>query len=49
LIGLLIVLLFLAFDLALVIGALLYLSERRAMRDITDMRFRDLRRRRPIR
>jgi hypothetical protein len=48
-IGLLIVLLFLGLDLALVVGALLWLSQRRAMSDITDMRYRDLRRRRPIR
>jgi hypothetical protein len=39
-IGVIIVLLFLGLDLALVVGALLWLSERRAMADITDMRYR---------
>ena len=48
-IGMLAVLLFLGLDLALVVAALLWLSERRAMSDITDMRYRDLRRKRPIR
>jgi hypothetical protein len=39
-IGLVIVLLFLGLDLALVVLALLWLSERRSMADITDMRYR---------
>ncbi len=34
-------LIFLALDLSLVIGALFYLSRRRAMRDITDQRYRN--------
>lgn len=39
-VGLIIVLLFLGLDLALVIGALLWLSDRRSSADITDMRYR---------
>jgi len=45
-IGLVIVLLFLGLDLALVVLALLWLSERRSMADITDMRYRGRWRRR---
>ena len=41
-----IVLIFLGLDLALVIGALFWLSRRRAMNDITDLRFRNRRGRR---
>ena len=39
-ITLIVVLLFLGLDLALVVGALLWLSERRSSADITDMRYR---------
>ena len=39
-IGLIAVLLFLGLDLAIVVVALLWLSERRSMSDITDMRYR---------
>jgi len=35
------VLLFIGFDLALVVAALLWLSERRAQEDRTDARYRD--------
>jgi hypothetical protein len=35
-----VVLLFFGLDLALVVGALLWLSQRRASQDITDLRFR---------
>lgn len=45
-IGVIAVLLFLGLDVALVVLALLWLSERRSMRDITDMRYRYGRRRR---
>ncbi|HEY4684873.1 MAG TPA: hypothetical protein VII57_02390 [Dehalococcoidia bacterium] len=44
--GALIVLLFLGLDIALVVIALLWLSDRRSMGDITDMRNRDRWRRR---
>ncbi len=45
-IGVIAVLLFLGFDIALVVIALLWLSERRSMSDITDMRYRNRWRRR---
>jgi hypothetical protein len=44
-IGVIAVLVFIGIDLALVVAALLWLSERRAMADITDMRYREWRRR----
>jgi len=45
-IGVIAVLLFLGLDVALVVLALLWLSERRSARDMTDMRYRYGRRRR---
>ncbi len=39
------VLAFFVVDLALVVGALIWLSRQRAMNDITDLRFRNRRRR----
>lgn len=43
--GTIIVVLFFGLDVALVVGALLWLSERRGMADITDLRYRERRRR----
>jgi hypothetical protein len=42
-----VVLLFVGLDVAFVVGALLWLSERRAMADPTDARYRGRRRRMP--
>jgi hypothetical protein len=39
-VSLLIIVVFLALDLAIVVGALFWLSRRRAMEDITDLRYR---------
>lgn len=43
-IGVIVVLLFLGLDIAIVVVALLWLSERRSMTDRTDARYRDRRR-----
>jgi len=48
-IGTIAILAFVAIDVGLVVGALIWLSDRRSMYDINDTRHRDRARKRPIR